>query len=395
MPDAATGIGARLEDLRKRRGLSQQELAQAASVSLSTIRKLEQGEQRDTRLETARKLAAALRVPTTRLLDRGEETPESDHVPEEAWRAVQHAVERPQERGDLPAPTLDGVEAALAAARAAYFGGDFIALAQVLPPLLRDTDALGDSAAARHVRARVLHFTGAALTQVRQWEGADSALDHALDAAPDAATAAGIITTRCWLLLRQGHISNARVLATKWADDLEPHRVSRATPDDLAAWGWLLLHAGAAAIRDNREGEAATAMKLAQAAAVLTGRDLGYGRRMNRWGATVVAHKRIENLVITDQPDRALDLAERVARVTAALPSDGNFNRHRLDVANAHAKLRHYGEAMETLLAVNERAPAWLANQRYARDILGTIISRRRTLTPEMRQLADDIRLPL
>ncbi|TYP04542.1 helix-turn-helix protein [Streptomyces coelicolor] len=60
-------IGKQLRDVRKRRGMSQQELAKSSGVSLSLIRKLEQGERSDTRLETARQLAAALHVPTTRM----------------------------------------------------------------------------------------------------------------------------------------------------------------------------------------------------------------------------------------------------------------------------------------------------------------------------------------
>ncbi|WP_280400087.1 helix-turn-helix domain-containing protein [Nocardia carnea] len=37
-------LGERLQNIRKRRGLTQRELAEAAGVSLSLIRKLEQGE---------------------------------------------------------------------------------------------------------------------------------------------------------------------------------------------------------------------------------------------------------------------------------------------------------------------------------------------------------------
>ena len=62
-------LGGRLASARKRRGLSQRELAQASGLSVSLIRKIEQGEREDTRLETARKLAAALGVPTTTLAD--------------------------------------------------------------------------------------------------------------------------------------------------------------------------------------------------------------------------------------------------------------------------------------------------------------------------------------
>ncbi|GAA3518048.1 hypothetical protein FHR32_006317 [Streptosporangium album] len=43
---------------------------------------------------------------------------------------------------------------------------------------------------------------------------------------------------------------------------------------------------------------------------------------------------------------------------------------------------------------VRQRAPEWILTQRYARDILTAVIERRRSLTPEVRDLADAIRLP-
>ena len=50
---AGSTLGGRLASARKRRGLSQRELAQASGLSVSLIRKIEQGEREDTRLETA------------------------------------------------------------------------------------------------------------------------------------------------------------------------------------------------------------------------------------------------------------------------------------------------------------------------------------------------------
>jgi hypothetical protein len=40
-------------------------------------------------------------------------------------------------------------------------------------------------------------------------------------------------------------------------------------------------------------------------------------------------------------------------------------------------------------------APQWLPQQRYARDILGRIVARRRTLTEPMRTLADVVGMPV
>ncbi|MQT01963.1 helix-turn-helix domain-containing protein, partial [Streptomyces jumonjinensis] len=52
-----SSAGKHVKEVRKRRGLTQHGLAEASGVSLSIIRKLEQGERETARLETLRKLA--------------------------------------------------------------------------------------------------------------------------------------------------------------------------------------------------------------------------------------------------------------------------------------------------------------------------------------------------
>ncbi|MGP4112802.1 helix-turn-helix transcriptional regulator [Streptomyces sp. 4N509B] len=387
----AASLGDRLREARKRRGLTQKDLATAAEVSVSLIRKLEQGELRDTRMETAHRLAAALRIPTTRLINRSELPPPDPHAGE-TWRAVQDAVEQPpRPAGDEP-PTVEGLSPLLQEARTAYFADRIEELPGLLPSLLRDADALGGDHDARLLRARILHLTATVLVQVRAFPAAEAALSRAEDDAPDGVTRAALVGTRCWLLLRQGHLSPARELATRWADETEPSRVSRSTADELATWGWTLLELASAAVRDNRPGEAADALRLARAAAVMTGRELPEGPRMNRWGPSIVAYKSAEYASIRDKPERVLALA-------GGLPdgpsTDSNTNRHRLDVAHAYVKTRQPDEAMAVLLGIHSAAPQWLSHQQYARDVLGTLIERRRTLTPQMRELADAIRLPL
>ncbi|MFI2189722.1 hypothetical protein [Streptomyces sioyaensis] len=107
-----------------------------------------------------------------------------------------------------------------------------------------------------------------------------------------------------------------------------------------------------------------------------------------------VTLKRTENAMVVDRPDLVLKLAPQIP-ANGMRPTSNNRNRHLLDVANAHARTRHYGEAVEILQSIRACAPQWLPNQRYAQDILGLVVAKRRTLTPEMRSLADETGLPL
>jgi transcriptional regulator with XRE-family HTH domain/alkylhydroperoxidase/carboxymuconolactone decarboxylase family protein YurZ len=391
MPEHANDhIGPRLRDIRRRRGLSQRDLATASGVSVSLIRQLEQQTLHGTRMETARKLAVALRVTTSTLLrhDTHEEPDRS-----EPWRALREAVEAPAAQLDTE-PTVDGLRAVLAEARTAFFESRMADVAALLPSLLRDAEALGDDPEARAIRAHLLQLAGSTLTQARQFAAAETALTRALDAATDRLRAASIVTTWTWLLVRQGRVEEGRDMAVRWADDLEP-RMSRATPEELAAWGWLLLQVAAAGLRDARDGEAGDAMRLARSAAVLTGRELPIGSsRLASWGPVTVAYKSAERGVVQDRPDAVLASAPGLKAAPGATPGT-EYHRHRLDVAKAYVMLRQHGEAVEVLAEVRERAPEWLAQQRYARDILGEVVSRRRTLTPQMRELADAVGLPM
>ncbi|MFG2225400.1 helix-turn-helix domain-containing protein [Streptomyces sp. NPDC048644] len=391
MPEHADmHIGSRLREVRKRRGLTQRGLAEASTVSLSLIRLLEQEKVARTRVETAHKLAAALRITTSSLLERDDEPPQADTT--EHWRPLQLAVQvavPAQAQGEEA--TVQGVRALLPAVRGAYFGSRLGELSELLAPLLRDADTLGDSSQARGLRAHLLQIAGSVLTQVRQFDAAETALQRALDDAPDRLRGASVITTWSWLLVRQGKLRASRELATRWADDAEP-RMSRATPEELAAWGWLLLQASAANLRDNRHGEAEDTMRLARAVAVMTGRELPRGSdRLATWGPVTVGYKAAERHIVLDQPDKVLVLAGK----KGSQRSSTEYHRHRLDVAKAHLMLRQYGEAVDTLSEVRLAAPEWLSSQRYAQDILADVVAKRRTLTPEMRDLADALAVPL
>jgi transcriptional regulator with XRE-family HTH domain len=387
-------IGARLREVRKRCGFTQQALAEQAGVSISLIRKLEQDERDGVRAETLRKLAMACRVRTTVLMA-GSGTENADFGTVEAGEPVRAALFRPSPQPE-EAPTPDGIAGVLKAARTPLAANRYSDVLAVLPGLMRDAEALEDG---RQERSRVLNLAGWLLVMTRQWDTAEQALNLAIDAAGDRLDAAAAVNTLCWSLLRQGKLTEAGDMATRWADDIEP-RFSRATVAELSIWGRLLLNVTNAAIRDGRTGEAEDAIRLARAAADRIGRDVLSDRSTTRtFGPVTVAMIFAENAAISGNPDRVLMIAREVPP-DVLHPAHGAAGRagtcrHRLDVANALVQTRRYGEAVACMQDLRRAAPEWIVQQKYARDILREVIRKRRTLTPEMRELADVIKLPL
>ncbi|MBF6288925.1 helix-turn-helix transcriptional regulator [Nocardia cyriacigeorgica] len=386
-------LGQRLRSVRKRRGFNQRELADISGVSLSLIRKLEQGDRSTARLETVRKLAVALRVRTSTLQDGPADAEHADPDTADLWEPVRRALSGPScaPSDEDDHPTNAGVQAGYEALMPMIDAHRYRDIAALLPPLLRDAEMLGDHEG-RAIRARLLSLTGWMLTQNRQFDIAAMTLDQAIDTAPERGIAVGAVNVAVWSHLRQGDLTAARDLAVRWADDIEP-RFSRATASQLALWGRLWLYVANVEVRDNSPGTTDDALRLARSAAVRIGREVLYDPNPNRlFGPITVAQITGECAVIAEQPTTTLDIAERLP-VAVLSPTAAGRLRHRLDVANAHTQLRQFGEAVQTLREVRSAAPEWLVQQRYARDILGRIVRERRTLTPEMRDLADSVRL--
>ncbi|WP_431729959.1 transcriptional regulator [Verrucosispora sp. TAA-831] len=358
-------------------------------------------------MDTLHALARALGLPTSALIgDQAEAAAraEPDHRPlslAEIRRAVAPVrglggTTLAAPPGEPPAPEV--LRRRLHAADRAYQANDYATALSSLPPLLLGVRAAAGLAtdstrpAALVLVARTLHLSGNLLIQLRAGDLAQTALTAALDAAEDAGdqvVAATVVQGMCWLLMRQGRLAEAAELATRTADQIEP-RFSRATPAELAAWGWLAMGAAAAYARDNRPDVAADLVDAAAAAAVRIGErapDSEHLMMVGGFGSARVQMQRVENAAVAGDPGRVLSLAEVVP--SGPTPVGSSWQRHRLDVAWAHAEQRQYADATAVLLQLQERAPAWLRHQRYARDIVRQIAEgRRRAMSTELAGLA-------
>ena len=228
-------MGNRVRALRHRRGLTQERLAEASGVDVSTIRKLEQSVRSGGRLATLHKLARALDVSTSALFEAGAPAPAED------VDDARHLDLMPLRSALTPAPGAvrpdtepdrEQLTASLAdATRAAHEGAYGVAL-PLLPGLITDARAAGEDAA--DVLSRSLHLAGWMLTQLRAFDLAYYPLAEAAKSTAEATV------SLAWLLLRQRRLDEAEQAAVTTADAVEP-KMSTATDRELSTWVFLLL----------------------------------------------------------------------------------------------------------------------------------------------------------
>lgn len=398
--------GSRIKDYRLARGLTQEQLADRAGLSLGVVKKLERGGKGQ--LDTYHALARALHVRTSALFEPG--------APHATTRAdadkvdlmpLRQAITPPVTAGGRllsgdtvePEPDLKNLRATAGALAVSYYGDDYSRAAHFLPALIASArraidhyDGGPQHTEALKLRADILMLVGRYLTQVRAYDLAHTAIRDALTdatAAGDQSRAAAAVYLQGWLLTRQGRLDEAEQVTLTTADDVEP-RISRATKAELGVWGRLLMRASAAAARNNRPTEAREMLRLARTAgSALGGSVASHPYGWGKFGAPIVGLQAVENLIVAEQPRRALGLSERIT-VPGAAATANTWHRHRLDVAQAHVSLRQGDEATAVLAEMHAQAPEWLRHQRMA---AGTFeqslrVSGRRRLTGQQRQLA-------
>ncbi|MEV4116355.1 helix-turn-helix transcriptional regulator [Nonomuraea sp. NPDC049695] len=405
-------LGENLARIRVSKGLTQEELEERSGVSVSTIRKLEQGDRSSARVSTLRKLAEALDVRTSDLF---RPSPEPVSPQEETVHADLLALRRTLKpvRGlaGVQMPDLDGpvsygsVRDSYLAANTLYRADDYRAVVQTIPALLVEArtlvaDARGadDQRAALTLLSQTFQFSAQALIQLQQYDLAYQAITEGLAAAEqadDPLLGAWHIFNECWLFLREGRLDDAQRAALVTAQAIEP-RFSTSDPARFATWGWLLLWASAAAVRNNQGDEAEDMLTFARAGAHrIEGQPLEAPPLWAARGASTFAGfspeliqiKAVEYAVVRGNSTRALEIHDGI-RSMANLSSSTRY-RYLLDVASAHAFERNAAESWEILLDLKTRVPHWLKYQPFARRVAGQLIEdRARALRAEYAEVA-------
>lgn len=382
----AWGLGENLARIRKARNLSQEELAAAAGVAVDTVARIERGERQTTRTATLNKLATALGVEPSKLL--GILPPHGDTANVDTGdlrRAITASTEVPgltdftDLRETVPLVELRGT---LHHAWQAYIAGRHPELLHTLPVLLADAHRLVHEA-----KGAVLNSAYAVLSGAHRL-GAGTAGRFGLDdlafiAAERAIRAArmsddpdiGIaVSTRylVWVLVRQGRTAEAETVAVRMAERVEPRMADRNTRA-LGVFGNLLFNAASAAIRADRGGRADELLRVAQAAAVRSGRD--EVTEAGIFGPHIAAIQRVDQAVRLGDAEAALRLAESVPPTNGPMPAFWEAG-HRIHLAAAAADLRQERRALTLLAEARDLAPDWVRYQPLGVAVMREIVDR-------------------
>jgi transcriptional regulator with XRE-family HTH domain len=397
-------IGDNLARIRRRRGLTQEQLAERAEVSVSVIRKLERNDRDSASIPTLRKLAAGLGVTTVELF---QPTPRFEERVDHDDRADLYAIRRvlqparslsaaPTLADEEHPPSLDALRATVREVNGFFRDSDYAGAVASLPTAITDgrrtLAALeGDDQVAGWEQMSQAYQTAAmVLIQLRRDDLAYHALGLAMDAgyaAGDDVLVAAAVCAENWLLTRQARFDEAEDVALASAEAIEPSFTHSSLPH-VAVWGWLNLGAAAAAARNNRPDVAGDAIRRARAAAYVAAphrkSDVAHWTTI---GPAVVAIREAELAMVAGDADTVLRAAQEVPADTRPAVT---YQRHLLDVAAAHLEQRRQDETQAILLQLCESVPGWLRYQRMARNLTERLLhGRPRTVPAELRELAD------
>jgi transcriptional regulator with XRE-family HTH domain len=397
-------IADRVRELRRRRGMTQEDLAETTSLSLAVIKKIEQGG--TARMETYHQLARAFGVKTVMFVSASPPEPVERTADEVVLAEMRSAINPPIGLNGVPLyGTADNNEVNLArlsqavtAVATAYHDDRYDDLAGIMPALVRSAhhhveffDSGREREEALRLRADITGLTGRYLIQIRAHDLALIAMQASLRDAlkvGDIPLAAASIAGQAKAMLRQGRFDEIEQLCVAAADEIEP-RMSSATPDELCAWGYLLTYASSAASRNNRAKEAREYAVIANTA----------GTRLQREHEDLIGHRSFGPLTtalqmpeieeMDNRPNKVLELAQQLP-LGVGQTNPSTWNRHRLTLARAHVRLGNSDKAAEIISSIRRECPGWLRYQQHARDTTREILAAsKRMPSEEVRLLAD------
>lgn len=381
MPEVSI-IGRQIRSLRQEMGLTQEQLAARAGVSVDLIKKLEQGARQDARITYLMRLAGALDVDMSELIGKKPQI-QRDTASVLAIRDVLLSPALlpgfgPEDDGG-PASAAE-MQHSVDAAWKLYWLGDFGQLAARVPGLIGEARVVG----AAGPLAQSYQLAACLMVHFGKDDLAAIAAERAIAAAAageDELQWATLHGTYAWVLLHQGRPRESEDHALRVAERIEPG--FKSPPEHLVVWGGLLLTAMAAAVAGARRGPAEEYISLSRSAAA---RFTGGDRHdyQSNFGPTQVAMQATHAYAVLREPGAALTAVRGVQRDDLRPIS---YGRHLVDVASAQMDARYHGAAERTLTEASAVSPTWFKHQGPARSLVRRLREQQTRLSPALQGL--------
>jgi transcriptional regulator with XRE-family HTH domain len=392
--DYQQALGRKIAAERRRRGLSQPELARMIGRSVAWVSQVERGVRKVDRMSVLETVAAALDVPLAEL---AAEAPVVAAVIEEppdvrGLRLVlsgAHAL-RAMLDGRRPL-TLSALRSKSRQAWELTHAGRYTDLTELLRGLVPDLETaartLPESRRAEvfELMAATYQACSATLAKLGEPEAAWIAADRAMAAGERAGNpmlvAAGAFRL-VFVFLTARHYEQAEETASTAADALQP-MAHQGDPQAMSLWGALTLQRAVTASRANDPDAAYRYLEQARQSADR----LGEGRNdyNTEFGPANVSLYEVAVAVELGDAGRALSTAATVD--TAGLSSERRA-RMLIDVARAHAQRRQVGEAVAALLQAEDITPEQLRSHDLVRQLVSDLLTMQDPPSRELRDLA-------
>ncbi|MBC6462414.1 helix-turn-helix domain-containing protein [Actinomadura sp. HBU206391] len=395
--DYQRALGRKIAQERKRRGLSQPELARLVDRSVAWVSQVERGVRKVDRMSVLETVAEALDVPLSEL---AAEAPVVAAAAEElpgaaGLRLVLSGAHSLQAMLHAPSvPFRNHVQEKVAKAWELTHAARYVELTELLRDLIPTLETAVRSAPEDRrpelfeLLASTYQACSAALAKLAEPEAAWIAADRAMVAAERAGDpllmAAGAFRLG-FVFLGARHLDQVEETA-RTASEALWFLADQGKPEVMSLWGGLTLQRAVAASRLN---DATAAYGHLSRAKDMAGR-LGDGRNdyNTEFGPANVGLHEIAVAVELGDAGHALRVASQID--TAGLSVERRA-RMLIDVARAHAQRRQVTEATRALLDAELITPEQLQNHRTARQLISDLLTMQEPPASDLRELADRV----
>jgi tetratricopeptide (TPR) repeat protein len=390
-------LGRRIAQERKRRGLSQAELARRIDRSVAWVSQVERGVRKVDRMSVLETLADTLELPLSELAAEAPVVAASaEEIPGSAalrlvlsgahsLRAILHSV---------PAPPAEEIRVRVDHAWELTHDSRYVELADLLRGLVPALESAVRSAPDERrtewfrLLAATYQACSAALAKLGEPEAAWIAADRAIVAAERAGDplmmAAGAF--RLGFVFLGARLFDQAEENARTATDALWLLVDQGRHEAMSLWGGLTLQRAVAASRLNQANQAYEHLERAREVADR----LGDGRNdyNTEFGPANVALHEVAVAVELGDAGHALRVGTAVD--TSTLSSERRA-RLCIDLARAHTQRRQVDEAVTVLTEAESITPEQIRNHRIVRQVVSDLLTMQDPPSPDLRGLAERV----